>query len=98
MASRSVWVCVPLPALTTSSRKACMASAVWPRVVAGAHHALAGGQVFLQIGQGCLALADVAQRNVVLVGGAHPIERVAHCGLRSGLQRPRPWIRVSKIL
>ena len=53
------------------------------RVIAGAHHTLARGEVFLQPHQARLAFAQVAQGVVVHVGGANPGQCVAHVELRS---------------
>jgi hypothetical protein len=66
------------------------------RVVAGAHHALARGQVVLQAHQAGMALTQVAQGVVVHVRGADAHECVAHVSAPCAGQRPMLEIRLSK--
>ena len=66
------------------------------RVVAGAHHALARGQVVLQAHQAGMALTQVAQGVVVHVRGTDAHECVAHVSAPCAGQRPMLEIRLSK--
>src|SRR6218665_808039 len=69
------------------------------RVVAGPHHALARGQVLLQVGQLALARAQVAQRAVVHIGRAKAGNVIAHVDLPGlpDVQRAMPCSSASKM-